>query len=918
FISICRLDNALADMIVKMIVDIFPSESAKTYYIAPIAKKDSFNNKSIPARGKLMSTWRNRQCQYKKLQLKVRLEETASDDSTEPETIEDNIKDALEWLETNQAPWNLVLEHWKKTSAHRTKALKQSTDENLVDIFETWKLYKHPSGHELIDVDFQCLNLSKVNLDKDVWFKFFYTLRQHASYSSKDETAKKLIETMKSKDVSDDSMVAMSLSLLPHLYPPRQMKRIKNKNFKPSIGLAKDSLLKFANIPGDMVRLRQETKSRAADLKLPIQPFLIIVGSIEDIQDVYVCVDNELYKVQGVLQGLDICFKTFHVFDLQYPLASQHLWILIQKGLYNNLTQETNAVPQHLNIPNELLKDKHLLEALYSNEELTIDNFQSKVFNFALCLVTQLYAYGSLNRKIIHKIIIDMCTTYINNCLDFLKCKFSNNIELNNMLDVMKNGFNTFRTEYLTFTFLKQINCFFPPQKIIIKSFLKYSKLKGDFWKMTIANQADKIIFPLVLYFDDIEINNPLGTHRIINKIGAVYCSIPILPTEYVSKLENIFLYQLHNSQDHRVNTVLGFSKSFNSSHCCRICTIPKNELKKQNKEIPEMLRTKENYFTHYSEKTFGIKENCVFHVIPNYHITQNFSVDPMHDLLEGICRYDLAKILNNLINKEKFFTLDTLNERINCFNHAFDSNVPPPLQSESIKKELIILSASEMHYLVKNLGLFVGDLIKSNNRYWQLYLIIMSSMRYEAKHKQIKETSKIISGRKNPSYSLAVKHQLQFCHRIVHNIGFSDYLSCSTPFVKIRFTSQFESFKKYLPSHNFFDYNCYSWIRMNGTRYEVSNIINYNKNYFDVSLGKIKFIIISSEKEIFFLYCKVQIVEHCFHLNAFEITETEEWGLVSHKSLLDYRVQNVHTMSDLKHYVSSNFIYDKQMIEDK
>lgn len=42
-------------------------------------------------------------------------------------------------------------------------------------------------------------------------------------------------------------MVAMSLSLLPH-FPPRQMKRIKNKSFKPSIGLAKDSFLKFANV----------------------------------------------------------------------------------------------------------------------------------------------------------------------------------------------------------------------------------------------------------------------------------------------------------------------------------------------------------------------------------------------------------------------------------------------------------------------------------------------------------------------------------------------------------------------------------------------------------------------------------------------------------------------------------------------
>jgi len=129
-----------------------------------------------------------------------------------------------------------------------------------------------------------------------------------------------------------------------------------------------------------------------------------------------------------------------------------------------------------------------------------------------------------------------------------------------------------------------------------------------------------------------------------------------------------------------------------------------------------------------------------------------------------------------------------------------------------------------------------------------------MSSIRYEAKHKQIKETSKIIISRKYPPYSLAVKYQLQFCHRIVRNIGFSDDLSCGIPFVIVRLTSQFESFKKYLPSHNFFDYNCYSWVRINGMHYEVNNVINYNKNNFDVFLGKIKFIIISSEKEFFFV----------------------------------------------------------------
>ncbi|XP_039313019.1 uncharacterized protein LOC120359495 [Solenopsis invicta] len=277
-------------------------------------------------------------------------------------TIQDDIQKALDWLDKNQAPWDMVLDHWRKTSAHRTKALKESSDTNLVDIFEKWKLYKHPSGHELIDTDFQCLNLSKVNLDKDVWFNFFDTLLKHASLSSKDETAKMLLESMKSKDVSDNALVAMSVSLLPHLYPPKHMKRIRNKSFKPSIGLAKETILKFANIPGDMVRLRQEAKSRATDLKLPIQPFLIIVGSIEDVQDVYVCVDNELYKVQGLLQGLNICFKTFHVFNLQYPLASEHIWILIQKGIYK------------INLP----CDKHIISIEHAVKQLTKGNTEEE------------------------------------------------------------------------------------------------------------------------------------------------------------------------------------------------------------------------------------------------------------------------------------------------------------------------------------------------------------------------------------------------------------------------------------------------------------------------------------------------------------------------------------------------------------
>ncbi|XP_076664404.1 uncharacterized protein LOC143366869 [Andrena cerasifolii] len=642
--------------------------------------------------------------------------------------------------------------------------------------------------------------------------------------------------------------------------------------------------------------------------------------------------------------------------------------------------------------------------------------------------------------------------------------------ELHIMLDIIKNGFKVFRTEHLTFKYLKEINCFFPPKKVVINSFLKYGKAKGkrcfsirqctlsivpmklvlkqflelpqvffvistyiekcrnsglietviqgDFWKSISFNQ-NRITFPLVIYFDDLEINNPLGSHKSINKIGAVYCTIPILPKEYCSKLENIFLFQLHNYKDHKtfgnskmftciikeiidlqntgivinidgnekkiffiltniigdnlgLNTIWGYTRSFNASYPCRICTMPNVELKKQINEQVNILRTKENYSQHMVEKTFGVQEECVFNIIPNFHVVQNFSCDPMHDVLQGICRYDMGKILNMLINEENLFDIDVLNQRMSCFSYvSTDTNIPPPLSLECIKTENIILTASEMLCLVKHFNLFIGDLVSNNNKVWKLYLILrkivciimldsinediidtfqnlymqyltlrkkifkcthkckhhnllhyprimrlfgpikhMSSMRFEAKHKQIKETSKVITSRKNPSYSLALKHQLQFCHRLVLNKELRDDYSHGPALHKLSAITEFSSLKSILPFENCSNYNCYSWVRVNGTRYESDNIVNISYNIFNTLFVTIKYVIISSFSDVFFLYCKVNIVKHCLHLDAFEVSETKEWGLVKQTNLVDYKIYNVYTMSDSKCYISSDFIW--------
>ncbi|KAK0074910.1 hypothetical protein PV326_012070, partial [Microctonus aethiopoides] len=51
--------------------------------------------------------------------------------------------------------------------------------------------------------------------------------------------------------------------------------------------------------------------------------------------------------------------------------------------------------------------------------------------------------------------------------------------------------------------------------------------IQGDLWRNLSMNDEDKIVFLLLLYYDDYENNNPLGSHRSISKCGAVYVTIP-------------------------------------------------------------------------------------------------------------------------------------------------------------------------------------------------------------------------------------------------------------------------------------------------------------------------------------------------------------------------------------------------------
>ncbi|XP_026317216.1 uncharacterized protein LOC113228188 isoform X6 [Hyposmocoma kahamanoa] len=75
--------------------------------------------------------------------------------------------------------------------------------------------------------------------------------------------------------------------------------------------------------------------------------------------------------------------------------------------------------------------------------------------------------------------------------------------------------------------------------------------IQGSLWKELSANiDKDSIVIPLILYFDDFESGNALGSHAGEYKLGAVYISIATIPPEQSSRLENIFVTQVFYSKD--------------------------------------------------------------------------------------------------------------------------------------------------------------------------------------------------------------------------------------------------------------------------------------------------------------------------------------------------------------------------------
>lgn len=167
----------------------------------------------------------------------------------------------------------------------------------------------------------------------------------------------------------------------------------------------------------------------------------------------------------------------------------------------------------------------------------------------------------------------------------------------------------------------------------------------------------------------------------------------------------------------------------------CRFCLAEKDVFQTEFcEDYPKIvLHTKDTHTVHCQEMAcnpalpyvFGVKSSCLLNLLTYFHTTENFSVDVMHDILEGVAQYELKLLFAYF--KEQHVTLGELNLRIQSFDYGFmESNNRPVAVNLGSESNDLGLNAIQSWCLLRNVPFMFGDLVTSPDQHWDLLLLLL------------------------------------------------------------------------------------------------------------------------------------------------------------------------------------------------
>lgn len=714
--------------------------------------------------------------------------------------------------------------------------------------------------------------------------------------------------------------------------------------------------------------------------------------------------------------------------SLSYHLRTQHNDLESTTSMSTTITNETVSLTNYNSHSN--LNQTQPSDGAKEHIE-SIDEIKSIISKNALKFVTKLNSISYTNNLHIEKLLKEFSENLSFVFLNIKKVvlpEISNvakRNEIGTLLDCCSNPFSNINTEYKLVKSLVSKNLMVIPEQIILKkevgeimkkgipqmsevtstgtimpiefqiksffsmsgtlnSTLKYIQdkkkekenisnfVQGKLWKS--KNIPEKTI-PFFLYYDDFEVNDPIGNHTGTQSIGAFYYSFPVLPPDISSKLDSIFpamfiltknlktigpnicLSQLmkvfnkletvgveiktDNSTERiffslgliigdnkALNEIMLFSKSFSHNFFCRFCVTEKKQTYDMVTEDPNSLRDRSNYNVQLSTDNYketGIQSNSILNSLPTFHVTENYSVDVMHDAFEGIIKFGIMNSLLYFV-ENKVFTLETFNYRFRNFSYGEIEirNRCEEIKKDHLKKKTLHLSARESYNMLHFFTFFVGDFVNTNHIVWKYIISLenlvnfmllpsytkddlkklkclisnhheqyvqvfstnlrpkhhiithyptiitfsgpvryLSCMRFESKNREIKNYTNVCASRRNLPLTIGKKMSIKFSNLLINEkTKTNTYL-----LEKIVNKEYFIEAKLHFSENDLKEIKCTHFIEYNGTCYKTDYLVFSKHRLFKI----VEFLFL--HEQIFLVLNELKINKDA-HYNAFLIQE--------------------------------------------
>lgn len=166
-----------------------------------------------------------------------------------------------------------------------------------------------------------------------------------------------------------------------------------------------------------------------------------------------------------------------------------------------------------------------------------------------------------------------------------------------------------------------------------------------------------------------------------------------------------------------------------------------------------------------------GVKRSCILNSLQYFNTCENFSVDIMHDILEGVAQFEMKLLILHVI--DRYTTSKEVDRRIKSFNYGYmeQNNKPPTVKLGEDSNDLG-LNAIQSWCLLCNLPLIFGDLVCPNDQHWYLLLLLLQIVNI------------VFSPVLSKGITIFLKHLIAEHHRLFKHLchmavgtGFIDYL---------------------------------------------------------------------------------------------------------------------------------------------